>query len=91
MDIIDRIIDEFLGTFSPAIESAELEAFKRELRVKEGGQKHYAYSAAAYDHLDIRRRVFALMQEGMNTAQIAERVGRAQRTVQDIIARKPLA
>lgn len=91
MDIIDRIIDKFLDNFAPPIDPQELESFKRRLRQSEGGQKHYAYSVAALDHAQLRRAIFEHLRAGLNTAQIAERVGRAQRTVQDIIARKPLA
>jgi hypothetical protein len=91
MDIIDRIIDQFLENFAPPVKPEDLEAFKRKLRQEEGGQKHYAYSVAAMDHAQLRRVIFTHLQAGLNTAQIAERVGRTQRAVQIIIARNPLA
>lgn len=90
MDIIDRIIDNFIDHFALPLTPEEKEAFKLSQRMAEGGQKHYAYSAAAHQHAARCRAVFAAMREGCTTAQIAERIGLAQRTVQHIIARKPL-
>lgn len=91
MDIIDRIIDNFIDHFSLPLTNEEKESFLRAQRQTEGGQKHYVYSSAASDHTARCRAVFAGMRAGLTTAQIAERVGLAQRTVQNIIARKPLA
>ena len=91
MDIIDRVIEKFIESFDPQITEAELEAFKQQLRLDEGGQKHYAYSLAAAKSVARDKTVFGLMQQGLNTAQIAERLGVTQRRVQQIIARTPLA
>ena len=91
MDIIDRVIEKFVASFNPEITEAELEEFKQQLRQEEGGQKHYAYSLAAAKSVARDKTVFGLMQQGLNTAQIAERLGVTQRRVQQIIARTPLA
>lgn len=91
MDIIDRVIEKFVASFNPEISEAELDEFKQQLRQEEGGQKHYAYSLAASKAVSRDRAVFKLMQQGLKTADIAERLGVSQRWVQQIIARTPLA
>lgn len=91
MDIIDRIFDKFLSEFCPEVTEADADKVKACIRQEEGGQRHYAYSLHAANTLSRERQVFQAMRDGLNTAQIAERLGLSQRRIQQIIARTPLA
>lgn len=86
MDIIDRIIDNFIDHFALPLTQEEKEAFIRAQRVVEGGQSHWAYSAAAYEHADRKRAIWSALRAGLSPREIAERVGVSKRWVNHIIS-----
>lgn len=72
------------------IPRADLVALEMKIREDKGKDRHYIASAAAMRENDRVRMVFEAFRQGVNTREIAERVGISQRRVQQIIARTPM-